>query len=143
MESLENPVADPLGVLIAGSGQQNGELAHRALAEQVAPAKIQSYLLGQLPHDPIHGASGEGLLRTGGQVHQHHMGSLTAAGHGTAGSKAQNPEVIAIMKHAFSTIPGILWIVTAIVLFFYRLNKKRYNEIVEDLKKGKSHSNNA
>ena len=26
-------------------------------------------------------------------------------------------------------------IVTAIVLFFYRLNKKRYNEIVEDLKK--------
>ena len=32
---------------------------------------------------------------------------------------------------------------TAIVLFFYRLNKKRYNEIVEDLKKGKSHSNNA
>ncbi len=30
---------------------------------------------------------------------------------------------------------GILWIVTAIVLFFYRLNKKRYNEIVEDLKK--------
>ena len=32
---------------------------------------------------------------------------------------------------------GILWIVTAVVLFFYRLNKKRYNEIVEDLKNGK------
>ncbi len=42
-----------------------------------------------------------------------------------------------IMKHAFTTIPGILWIVTAVVLFFYRLNKKRYNEIVEDLKNGK------
>jgi Na+/melibiose symporter-like transporter len=27
--------------------------------------------------------------------------------------------------------------VTAIVLFFYRLNKKRYNEIVEDLKKNR------
>ena len=26
---------------------------------------------------------------------------------------------------------------TAIVLFFYRLNKKRYNEIVEDLKKNR------
>ena len=63
--------------------------------------------------------------------------------YGYVANQAQNPEVIAIMKHAFSTIPGILWIVTAIVLFFYRLNKKRYNEIVEDLKKGKSHSNNA
>ena len=62
--------------------------------------------------------------------------------YGYIANQAQNPEVIAIMKHAFSTIPGILWIVTAIVLFFYRLNKKRYNEIVEDLKKGKSHSNN-
>ena len=30
-----------------------------------------------------------------------------------------------------------LWIVTAVVLFFYRLNKKRYNEIVEELKNGR------
>ena len=57
--------------------------------------------------------------------------------YGYIANQAQNPEVIAIMKHAFSTIPGILWIVTAIVLFFYRLNKKYYNEIVEDLKKRK------
>ena len=55
--------------------------------------------------------------------------------YGYVANQTQNPEVIAIMKHAFSTIPGILWIVTAIVLFFFRLNKKRYNEIVEDLKK--------
>ena len=48
-----------------------------------------------------------------------------------------NTAIYAIMKHAFTTVPGILWIVTAIVLFFYRLNKKRYNEIVEDLKNGK------
>jgi len=41
------------------------------------------------------------------------------------------------MRHSFTTIPGVLWIVTAIVLFFYRLNKKRYNEIVEDLKKNR------
>ena len=41
------------------------------------------------------------------------------------------------MKHAFTTIPGVLWIVTAVVLFFYRLNKKRYNEIVEELKNGR------
>ena len=58
--------------------------------------------------------------------------------YGYAANQTQNSAVIAIMKHAFSTIPGILWIVTAIVLFFYRLNKKRYNEIVEDLKRGKT-----
>lgn len=56
---------------------------------------------------------------------------------GYVANQAQNPEVLAVMKHCFSTIPGVLWIVTAIVLFFYRLNKKRYNEIVEDLKNGK------
>ena len=48
--------------------------------------------------------------------------------YGYVANQAQNPKVIAIMKHAFSTIPGILWIVTAIVLFFYRLNKKRYTK---------------
>ena len=41
------------------------------------------------------------------------------------------------MKHAFTTIPGALWIVTEVVLFFYRLNKKRYNKIVEELKNGR------
>lgn len=56
---------------------------------------------------------------------------------GYVANQDQNPEVLAVMKHCFSTIPGVLWIVTAIVLFFYRLNKKRYNEIVEDLKNGK------
>ena len=53
---------------------------------------------------------------------------------GYVANQAQNDTVISIMKYAFTTIPGILWIVTAVVLFFYRLNKKRYNEIVEDLK---------
>lgn len=57
--------------------------------------------------------------------------------YGYVANQAQNDTVIGIMKHAFTTIPGILWIVTAVVLFFYRLNKKRYNEIVEDLKNGK------
>ena len=57
--------------------------------------------------------------------------------YGSVANQAQNEAVIAIMKHSFTTIPGILWIVTAIVLFFYRLNKKRYNEIVEELKNGK------
>lgn len=58
--------------------------------------------------------------------------------YGYAANQVQNNAVLSIMKHAFTTIPGIFWIITAIVLFFYRLNKKRYNEIMEDLKNGKN-----
>lgn len=54
--------------------------------------------------------------------------------YGYVANQTQNTAVISIIKHAFSTVPGILWIVTAIVLFFYRLNRKRYNQIVEDLR---------
>ena len=57
--------------------------------------------------------------------------------YGYVANQVQNPAVLSIMRHSFTTIPGVLWIVTAIVLFFYRLNKKRYNEIVEDLKKNR------
>lgn len=53
---------------------------------------------------------------------------------GYAANKQQNEAVILVMKLAFTTVPGVLWIVTAAVLFFYRLNKKHYNEIVEELK---------
>ena len=60
--------------------------------------------------------------------------SLLALALGLAGYEsnvAQNDEVLSIMRHAFSTIPGALWIVTAAALFFYRLNKRTYNRIVE------------
>ena len=42
------------------------------------------------------------------------------------------------IHHAFSTIPGVLWIVTAVVLFFYQINKNSYNRIIAELgaKKG-------
>ncbi len=56
---------------------------------------------------------------------------------GYVANQYQNDAVLAVMKHAFTTIPGMLWIVTAVVLFFYRLNRKYYNEIVEELKHGK------
>ena len=45
--------------------------------------------------------------------------------YGYVANQAQNSAVLSIMKHSFTTIPGILWIVTAVVLFFYRLNKKK------------------
>ena len=61
--------------------------------------------------------------------------------YGYVANQAQNSTVLSIMKHSFTTIPGILWIVTAVVLFFYRLNKKRYNEIVDDLKNRKAGRN--
>ena len=57
--------------------------------------------------------------------------------YGYVANQTQNAAVLSVMKHAFTTIPGTLWIVTAIVLFFYRLNKKYYNHIVEELKNGK------
>ncbi len=39
--------------------------------------------------------------------------------YGYVANQQQNSQVLSIMKHAFTTIPGnTLWIVTAIVLFF-------------------------
>ena len=48
----------------------------------------------------------------------------------------QNPAVLAVIKHSFTTIPGIFWIITGIVLFFYRLNRRRYNEIMKEMYTG-------
>ena len=66
--------------------------------------------------------------------------SVLAAALSCAGFEAnikQNEAVLSIMKHSFSTIPGVLWIITAVVLFFYRLNKKSYNKIVDEIKERK------
>ena len=69
------------------------------------------------------------------------LGTALLAGmlgkYGYVANQQQNEAVLSVMKHSFTTIPGILWLVTAVVLFFYRLNRKRYNEIMEDLKNGK------
>ncbi len=54
---------------------------------------------------------------------------------GYVANQQQNDAVILVMKHAFTTVPGVLWVVTAVVLFFYRLNRTNYNRIVEELKK--------
>lgn len=51
---------------------------------------------------------------------------------------AQNPAVQSAMHHAFSTIPGVLWLITAVVLFFYRINKNSYNKMVSDLQEKKT-----
>ena len=71
--------------------------------------------------------------------------SLLAAALGSAGYVAnaiQNDAVISVMRHAFSTIPGVLWILTAGCLVFYQLNKKTYNQIVAELEESKANKLN-
>ncbi|MCI8974902.1 MAG: MFS transporter [Lachnospiraceae bacterium] len=61
------------------------------------------------------------------------LGSL-----GYAANQQQNPAVLSVIKHSFTTVPGVLWIVTAAVLYFYRLNKKAYNKIVQEIQEKKA-----
>ena len=56
---------------------------------------------------------------------------------GYVANQRQNPAVLSVIKHSFTTVPGMLWIVTAVVLYFYRLNKKAYNKIVEEIQERK------
>ena len=49
---------------------------------------------------------------------------------GYSANTAQTPLVLSVMRHCFSTIPGVLWILTGIVLLFYKLDKRKYNRIV-------------
>jgi sugar (glycoside-pentoside-hexuronide) transporter len=58
--------------------------------------------------------------------------SLGAAGY--VSNAVQNESVLAIMRHSFSTIPGLLWVLIAVTLFFYKLNKRTYNRIVMIIK---------
>lgn len=63
--------------------------------------------------------------------------ALLALSLGWAGYEAnttQNEAVVAIMRHSFSTIPGILWVVTTLALFFYKLDKRSYNRILAVIK---------
>lgn len=58
--------------------------------------------------------------------------------YGYVENQVQNAKVLSVMKIGFSMLPGILWLVTALVLFFYRLNKRRYNEILGELQARKA-----
>ena len=60
---------------------------------------------------------------------------------GYVANQQQNPAVVAVIKHSFTTVPGVLWIVTAAVLYFYRLNKKAYNKIVQEIQERKESRN--
>lgn len=62
-------------------------------------------------------------------------GVMSACGY--VANQQQVPAVLAVIKHSFTTVPGILWIITAGVLYFYRLNKKSYSKIVKEIKERK------
>ena len=57
--------------------------------------------------------------------------ALTLGAAGYVSNEAQNEAVVSIMRHAFSTIPGVLWILTGTTLLFYPLSKKVYNRIIK------------
>lgn len=64
--------------------------------------------------------------------------SVLAACLGAYGFEAnveQNENVKAVIHHAFSTVPGVLWLITAAALWCYTINKRTFNEIVLDLVK--------
>ena len=66
--------------------------------------------------------------------------ALLALVMGWAGYEAnveQSETVKDVIHHAFSTVPGILWIVTAAIMLFYRLSRKEYNQIISELENRK------
>ena len=69
--------------------------------------------------------------------------SLLALVMGWAGYEAnveQSETVKEVIYHAFSTVPGILWIITAGIMLFYRLGRKEYNKIIEELENRKTNN---
>ena len=69
--------------------------------------------------------------------------SLLALVMGWAGYEAnveQSETVKEVIHHAFSTVPGILWIITAGIMLFYRLGRKEYNKIIEELENRKTNN---
>lgn len=50
-----------------------------------------------------------------------------------APNQVQNAAVQNAMHYAFSLLPGVLWLITAFVLFFYRISKRSYNQIMSEL----------
>lgn len=59
---------------------------------------------------------------------------------GFVANQVQSQAVQTAIHHAFSTIPGVLWIITAAVLFFYQINKSSYNRIIAELSANKEKS---
>ena len=59
--------------------------------------------------------------------------ALALGSFGYVANQPQNNVILGVMKHSFTTIPGVMWIVTGIVLLFYKLNKDTYNKIVHEL----------
>lgn len=67
--------------------------------------------------------------------------SLVASVLGAAGyvaNQQQNETVLTVMKLFFSVIPGAVWLLMALAYLFYRLDKRKYAQILIELKNKKS-----
>ena len=53
---------------------------------------------------------------------------------GYVANQQQNPVVLSAMRLFFSLIPGVIWFVMAMAYLFYRLDKKKYEKILEELR---------
>ena len=51
---------------------------------------------------------------------------------GYVANQQQNPVVLSAMRLFFSLIPGVIWFVMAMAYLFYRLDKKKYEKILEE-----------
>ena len=56
---------------------------------------------------------------------------------GYVANQQQSPVVLSVIRHSFTTVPGIMWIVTAAVLLLYRLNKQKYSQIIKEISERK------
>ena len=76
------------------------------------------------------------LFRSGNKLGMA-IGTATLAGVlgmlGFQANQAQGAAVQSVIHHSFSTVPGVLWLITAVVLFFYQINKNSYNRIIAEL----------
>lgn len=67
--------------------------------------------------------------------------ALALGAFGYVANQEQNFIVLAIIKHSFTTIPGVLWVITGFILLFYRLNKSTYKQIVKEIQDRKNKNN--
>lgn len=56
---------------------------------------------------------------------------------GYVANQTQNPQVIHFMKLVFTIIPGIMWLITGMILYFYKLNKSAYGKIIKEIEERK------
>jgi sugar (glycoside-pentoside-hexuronide) transporter len=53
---------------------------------------------------------------------------------GYVANQDQSPQIRNIIGHFYTTIPAILWIATAVLMLFYKIDKNSFNQMVSEIK---------